>query len=148
VYNNFNTGTRGIPGNDDSGAMASLLVFHLLGLYPVQSSTQLLLSVPFVSSYTIKHTLPSGRTSTRISVLNFDKTTLKATPPAGSNMYIQSVTVNGTKRPSVCWIGWGDVVGGGEVVIEVGPKALPGGCSVNGAGDNQRPGSLETGGFD
>lgn len=29
-----NVAAQGLPGNDDAGAMASLLVFHLLGLYP------------------------------------------------------------------------------------------------------------------
>ena len=29
----------GLPGNDDQAAMASLLSFHLLGLYPGQNTT-------------------------------------------------------------------------------------------------------------
>ncbi|TFK37101.1 glycosyl hydrolase family 92-domain-containing protein [Crucibulum laeve] len=143
VYKNFNTGIGGIPGNDDSGAMAALLAFHLLGLYPVPSSTQLLIGSPFLSAYTIRNPLLS--TSTKVTVHNFDKTTLVRTPPAGSRLYVQSVTVNGVLRGSVCWIEWGDIVGGGEVIIEVGADpATAKGC---GEGPSARPDSLEAGGF-
>ncbi|KAF9527225.1 glycosyl hydrolase family 92-domain-containing protein [Crepidotus variabilis] len=144
VYKNFNTGHSGIPGNDDSGAMGALLSFHLLGLYPVVSTNQLLISAPFFSSYTI--TNPLLGTSTTVRVVNFNKNTLTATPPAGSNIYVQSVTVKGVKRPGICWIEWENLVGGGEIVIELGPNPLAGGCSIDGT-DNQRPSSLETGGF-
>jgi putative alpha-1,2-mannosidase len=30
------TGVDGLPGNDDQAAMATLLGFHILGLYPGQ----------------------------------------------------------------------------------------------------------------
>ncbi|KAJ3514058.1 hypothetical protein NLJ89_g2591 [Agrocybe chaxingu] len=142
VYQNFNTGIRGIPGNDDSGAMASLLVFHLLGLYPVLASTQFLLSSPFLSSYTITNALRGTRT--RVSVNGFDSSTLLATPPSGSRLYVVGVQVNGVRRETVCWIGWDDLVGGGEIVIEVGEKPLEEGC---GTGAAARPASLEDGGF-
>ncbi|KAF8994041.1 glycosyl hydrolase family 92-domain-containing protein [Cyathus striatus] len=143
VYKNFNTGIGGIPGNDDSGAMAALLTFHLLGLYPVPSSTQLLIGSPFVSSYTIHNALFD--TSTTVTTRNFDSSTLVQIPPAGSRLYVQSVTVNGEVRGSICWIDWKDLVGGGEIVIEVGSDpAVAKGC---GEGEGARPDSLESGGF-
>ncbi|KIM80151.1 glycoside hydrolase family 92 protein [Piloderma croceum F 1598] len=43
--------------NDDSGAMAVLLVFHLLGLYPVPASKQLLIGPPFVCGYKLSNNL-------------------------------------------------------------------------------------------
>lgn len=124
--------------------MGALLSFHLLGLYPVISTNQLLVSVPFFSSYSIRN--PLLGTTTTVRVANFDKSTLAAVPPAGSNIYVQSVTVRGGKRAGICYIEWDDVVGGGEIVIELGPQPLAGGCSISGV-DNQRPSSLETGGF-
>ncbi|KAF4610046.1 hypothetical protein D9613_010665 [Agrocybe pediades] len=142
VYGNFNTGIRGIPGNDDSGAMAALLTFHLLGLYPVPASKQLLISSPFVSSYTIHNALFG--TETNVTVQGFDKATLTKTPPAGSSVHVQKVVVNGVERDTVCWIDFDDIVGGGEIVIEVGPNPRDVGC---GEGDAALPSSLEKGGF-
>lgn len=123
--------------------MAALLTFHLLGLYPVQSTTQLLIGSPFLSSYSIKN--PLFGTDTNVTVKNFDKSTLTMTPPAGSNIYVQSITINGVVQDSICWIDWSDVLGGGDIVIEVGPDAsIAKGCGI---GSNARPSSLEAGGF-
>jgi len=133
---------RRLPGNDDSGAMGALLIFHLLGLYPVPSSKQLLLGSPFFSSYTIRN--PLFGTSTTVKVNGFDKATLVASPPAGSRLYVQSVTINGVSHDSLCWISWDDIVGGGEIVLEVGPTVPSTGC---GTSSNALPSSLETGGF-
>ncbi|KZP26864.1 glycoside hydrolase family 92 protein [Athelia psychrophila] len=74
VFENFNTGIGGIPGNDDSGAMAALLTFHLLGLYPVPASRQLLIGSPFVSGYTLSNNY--FNTETKFTVVNFDNATL------------------------------------------------------------------------
>ncbi len=122
--------------------MAALLVFHLLGLYPVPASRQLLIGSPFVSSYTVHNEL--FNTSTTVTVQNFDATTLVATPPAGSRVYVQSVTVNGVQLDSICWIAWDDIVGGGEIVIAVGADPTSDGC---GSAADSRPSSLEQGGF-
>ncbi|KAF7313852.1 hypothetical protein HMN09_00542700 [Mycena chlorophos] len=143
VYENFNTGFSGIPGNDDSGAMAALLIFHLLGLYPVVATKQLLIGAPFLSGYSIYNDFLG--TTTTFKVLNFDKRTLQETPPAGSNIYVKSVTINGTPSKSLCWIDWDDVVGGGTIEIEMfndAGAAAAAGCLPGGL-----PDSLGTGGF-
>ncbi|KAF7324703.1 Glycoside hydrolase family 92 protein [Mycena kentingensis (nom. inval.)] len=142
VYNNFNTGFRGIPGNDDSGAMASLLIFHLLGMYPVPASKQLLVGAPFVSGFTLHNDFFD--TTTTFRVVNFDKNTLQATPPAGSNVFVKSITINGSPSASLCFLGFDNVVGGGEIVIEMfgdAQAAAAAGCA------GPLPDSLETGGF-
>ncbi|RDB26624.1 hypothetical protein Hypma_005541 [Hypsizygus marmoreus] len=144
VYKNFNTGIKGLPGNDDSGAMASLLAFHIMGLYPVAASTQLLIGSPFLSSYTIRNNFFT--TETKFTVNGFDNTTLTPAPPAGSKIFVKSVTVNG-KPGSLCWIDFYDVVGGGEVVIEVDGDASAAALRGCGEGANALPDSLETGGF-
>ncbi|KAG6890340.1 hypothetical protein C0992_002323 [Termitomyces sp. T32_za158] len=145
VFDNFNTGIRGIPGNDDSGAMASLLVFHLLGLYPVPASTQLLIGSPFLSSFTIHNDLFG--TSTNFTVLGFDPASLASAPPTGSKLFVKSVNVNG-KPGSLCWIDFFDVVGGGEVVIELdGDPTLAAQRGCGAAVSQPLPDSLETGGF-
>ncbi|KAJ3766792.1 glycosyl hydrolase family 92-domain-containing protein [Lentinula raphanica] len=142
VFTDFSTGIGGIPGNDDSAAMASLLTFHLLGLYPVQSTTQFLIGSPFVSSYTLFNEF--FNTTTTFTVSGFDPATLVASPPAGSRLYVKSVMVNGVEKGSVCVLDFADVVGGGEVVIEVDGDADA--AMVRGCGEGL-PDSLESGGF-
>lgn len=120
--------------------MGALLVFHLLGLYPIPSSTHLLLGAPFLSSYTL--TNAALGTSTIVRVEGFDAATLTANPPAGSRLFVQRVVVNGVQKAGVCWIEFGEVLGGGEVVITVGSEPRADGC-----GEGGLPESLGTGGF-
>lgn len=120
--------------------MAALLVFHLLGLYPVPSSTHLLLGSPFLSSYTLTNAVLG--TTTTVRVENFDPETLTLEPPAGSRLYVQSVSVRGMVREGICWVEVGDMFGGGEVVITVGAEPRSDGC-----GDGGVPESLSMGGF-
>ncbi|KAL4260361.1 Peptide-N(4)-(N-acetyl-beta-glucosaminyl)asparagine amidase [Pleurotus pulmonarius] len=145
VFKNFNTGIGGIPGNDDSGAMAALLAFHLLGLYPVPSSKQLLIGSPFLSSFTLSNNV--FNTKTHFIVRNFDKTTLTGAPPANSRVFVKSVTINGKASESVCWINFDDVVGGGEIEIEVDSDANAAAAAGCGPSPNALPDSLESGGF-
>ncbi|KXN82944.1 hypothetical protein AN958_02027 [Leucoagaricus sp. SymC.cos] len=135
-----------IPGNDDSGAMAALLSFHLLGLYPVPSTTQLLIGSPFLSSYTLTTSVTPAQTfSTTVRVANFDPQTLVQSPSNGTNLYVQSVAVDGVVSKSRCWIDFWVLLKSKEVVIEVGQD--PGvdvGC---GSEAEAVPFSLESGGF-
>jgi len=135
---------RKLPGNDDSGAMAALLVFHLLGLYPVPSSTQLLIGSPFLSSYTLKNDF--FKTSTKVTVNGFDKTTLTAQPSNLSRLYVEEVKINGVKSQTRCWIDFNDLVGESsniEITVTSNLTAALG-C---GDGKNALPDSLATGGF-
>jgi putative alpha-1,2-mannosidase len=121
--------------------MASLLVFHILGLYPVPASTQFLIGSPLVSSYTLRNDFLG--TSTTVRVDGFDTTSLSTTAPLSSRMYVQSVSIGGSERKSTCWIDFKDLVGGKEVVIVVGATALKS-C---GEGKESLPDSLSNGGF-
>lgn len=133
-----------IPGNDDSGAMAALLVFHILGLYPVPASKQLLLGSPLLSSFSLKNDLLG--TTTQFTVKNFDPRSVQQTPPTDQDirLYVSEVTVNGQKAESLCWLSWDDVVGGGTIEITVDSDAAVAekrGC------DGSLPDSLATGGL-
>ncbi|THU85126.1 hypothetical protein K435DRAFT_764443 [Dendrothele bispora CBS 962.96] len=143
VFRNFNTGIGGIPGNDDSGAMAALLTFHLLGLYPVSASNQLLIGSPFVSSFSLTNNFLG--TTTKFTVNGFDEATVTGTPPNGSRLFVKSVTINGVESPSLCVIDFNDVIGGGDIVIEVDGDAEA--AQTRGCGAGGLPDSLETGGF-
>jgi putative alpha-1,2-mannosidase len=124
--------------------MAALLVFHILGLYPVPASKQLLLGSPLLSSFTIKNDLFG--TSTRFIVKNFDSRSIQQSPSLNEDirMFVSRVTVNGTPTDSICWLSWDDVVGGGEIEITVdwdAAAAQERGCA------GSLPDSLATGGF-
>ncbi|KAF8652899.1 hypothetical protein AX16_004087 [Volvariella volvacea WC 439] len=145
VYKNFNTGIGGIPGNDDSGAMASLLVFHLMGLYPIISTRQFLVGSPFLSSFTLYNNL--FNTSTKFTVSGFDKNTLVQSPATGNRLFVNRITVDGKPLPSLCWIDFDDVVGGKDVVIKVDGDQQAAAARGCGDGPSALPSSLETGGF-
>jgi putative alpha-1,2-mannosidase len=122
--------------------MAALLIFHILGLYPVPSSNQLLIGSPMVSAYTLTNNF--FNTSTTVTVKNFDSRTVALSPPAGSNVYVQNVIINGKASDTICWVTFEDLTRGGEIVIVVGPDVPETGCGV---GPNALPDSLESGGF-
>ncbi|OBZ71008.1 hypothetical protein A0H81_09134 [Grifola frondosa] len=141
VFTNFDITPAGLPGNDDQAAMATLLVFHLLGLYPVPSTTQFLILSPFTPQYTIHNSYLN--VSTTITTKNFDARSVQKTIPKGVAAYVKSVTVNGQVSPSKCHFDFYDVFRlGGEVVIEVtSDKNAVDDCGAS------VPESLSTGGF-
>lgn len=131
----------GLPGNDDQAAMASLLSFHLLGLYPVPSTTQLLILSPFTPKYTIHNSFLN--VSTTVTVANFSSESVQRIIPAGVPAYVESVTVNGKPSASRCHFDFYDVFRlGGDVVISLT-------ADKNAADDcaGSVPESISTGGF-
>ncbi|KAH6906323.1 glycosyl hydrolase [Coprinopsis sp. MPI-PUGE-AT-0042] len=99
VFQNFGIGVDGLPGNDDQAAMATLLAFHILGLYPVPSSTQYLILSPMVPKYTIHNEFLGVNTTVR--VVNYDAKSVAEKIPKGASAYVKDVTVlshNGSVR--------------------------------------------------
>ena len=155
------TAPEGLPGNDDQAAMASLLVFHLLGLYPgrrffvlfvihsdsdeaslaVPSTTQLLVLSPFVPQYTIHNSYMNA--STTVTVKNYDVKSVQKTIPVGASAYVKNVIINGKPTASRCHFDFYDTFRlGGEIVIELtAVKALADNCA------GSVPESISTGGF-
>ncbi|KAJ3818967.1 glycoside hydrolase family 92 protein [Lentinula raphanica] len=118
VFENFDITPAGLPGNDDQAAMASVLTFHLLGLYPVPGTSQFLILSPFTPKYTIHNTYLN--TSTTVTTQGFDPKSLNATIPDGAAAYVKNVTLNGVELSTKCHFDFYDVFRvGGEVVIEV-----------------------------
>ncbi|PCH01461.1 Alpha-1,2-mannosidase, putative [Penicillium occitanis (nom. inval.)] len=94
IPSSFNTSESGLPGNDDSGAMASFSIFSQMGLFPVAGQNVYLISSPFFESVNITH--PETKKTATIRVKNFD--------PTYTDIYIMNATLNGetyTKN----WIG-------------------------------------------
>ncbi|KAJ7105408.1 glycoside hydrolase family 92 protein [Mycena crocata] len=141
VFENFDITAAGLPGNDDQAAMASLLSFHLLGLYPVPSTTQYLILSPFTPKYTI-HNSYLG-VSTTVTTVGFDSHSVQRVIPPGTVAYVANVTVNGVPSASRCHFDFFDVFRvGGNVTIELtADKAAADDCL------GALPESLSTGGF-
>ena len=59
ISDNYDETPDGLPGNDDSGAMSSWLVFNMMGIYPVAGQNLYLVGSPMIPSYTIH--LPNGK---------------------------------------------------------------------------------------
>lgn len=59
VHDNYDDTPNGLPGNDDSGAMSSWLVFNMMGIYPVAGQNLYLIGSPMIPAYTIH--LPNGK---------------------------------------------------------------------------------------
>ena len=87
ITENFNDTPHGLPGNDDSGAMSSWLVFHYMGLYPNAGTDYYLLHAPLLPSTTIH--LSNGKDFTIVAPRLSDK-----------RRYVQSVKLNGVDFPS------------------------------------------------
>lgn len=50
----YNDSPKGLPGNDDSGAMSSWLAFHMIGLYPNAGTDEYIIHAPMVECCKIK----------------------------------------------------------------------------------------------
>jgi len=59
IRDNYDDTPDGLPGNDDSGAMSSWLVFHMMGFYPNAGQNQYIVTAPLIPEYTIH--LSNGR---------------------------------------------------------------------------------------
>ncbi|KAI0044234.1 glycoside hydrolase family 92 protein [Auriscalpium vulgare] len=141
VFSNFDITPAGLPGNDDQAAMATVLSFHLLGLYPVPGTTELLVLSPFTPKYTIHNDYLN--TSTTVTVVGFDPKSVNGTIPNGAAAYVKSVSVNNQTLASRCHFDFYDTFRiGADVVIEVTSNMT----DVNDCGASV-PQSLSTGGF-
>jgi predicted alpha-1,2-mannosidase len=103
------TDTRaGIPGNDDSGAMSSWLIFSTLGIFPVAGQDIYLISTPSIPDATLS--LGNGK-KLRILAKNLDAN--------GLNRYVQSATLNGTDLPNT-WFRHAQIEAGATLVLTMG----------------------------
>lgn len=103
------TDTRaGIPGNDDSGAMSSWLIFSTLGVFPVAGQDVYLIGTPSIPDASLS--LGNGK-SFRIVAKNLD--------PNGLNRYVQSATLNGVDLPNA-WFRHAQIKDGATLILTMG----------------------------
>ena len=101
----FTASRAGIPGNDDSGAMSSWMLFQTIGFYPDAGQDFYLIGSPSLPDTTIR--LGNGK-RLRIVVRNLD--------PGRLNHYIASATLNGTPWTKN-WFRQSDIANGGTWVF-------------------------------
>jgi len=100
----------GVPGDEDGGGMTSFVVFSYMGFYPV---------TPGMPVYNIGSPMFS---KVKLDLGNGKFFEVEAINNSAENKYIQSATLNG-KSWSRPWFSHSDLISGGKLVLQMGPKA-------------------------
>jgi len=104
----YHTGPDGLPGNDDSGAMGSFLVFNQMGFFPVAAQNFYLIGSPIFPRSSIN--LGNGKTFSIV-----------AEHCSPKNVYIARATWNG--RPyERSWFTHDQLMAGGELRLTMTDK--------------------------
>ncbi|KAF2872577.1 alpha-1,2-mannosidase family protein-like protein [Massariosphaeria phaeospora] len=111
IPSRFNSSYAGLPGNDDSGAMASFTMFASIGLFPNPGQNVYFIIPPFFESVNITNQI-TNKTAT-VRNINFDK--------EYKNIYIQKATLNG-KAYTRNWIGHEFFTEGWTLELTLGDK--------------------------
>jgi putative alpha-1,2-mannosidase len=112
VAKKYKVTADGLPGNSDSGAMQTWLIWNMIGLYPIAGQTTFLIHSPWFEHMSI-------------DLGNEKKLVITKTGGSGNDetdFYVQSLTVNG-KKWTKNWLAWDDVfVTGGTMEFVVGSE--------------------------
>ncbi len=105
----YSSAPDGYPGDEDNGQTSAWYVFSALGFYPVASATgQYAIGSPLFQ--TVILTMPNGKTLT-----------IEAKNNSAENVYIQSVSLNGTPHAKT-WLTHDALSQGGRLTFAMGPK--------------------------
>jgi predicted alpha-1,2-mannosidase len=104
----YNDTRSGLPGNDDSGAMSSLFVFHCLGFFPNAGQDVYLISSPAFDRAVVR--MENGR---EVAII--------AHGVSRENIYIQSATLNGQPLDRA-WFRHAEIRQGATLEFQMGPK--------------------------
>lgn len=105
IAENYNDSPKGLPGNDDSGAMSSWLAFHMTGIYPNAGQDYYLIHTPLLKSSTYR--MDNGKTFC-----------IKANNLSNKNKFIKSALLNGKPYPYSS-ITHSDIMKGGILELEM-----------------------------
>lgn len=108
IARSYGDGPKGLPGNDDSGAMSSWLAFHIMGIYPNAGQDYYLVNSPLVSR-TVLRPRPG---------VEF---VIEAEGLSERNRYIVAATLNGRPYP-YSTLRHADIVKGGRLMLKMGSK--------------------------
>ena len=126
----FNETIEGLPGDDDSGAMASFVALAMIGLFPNAGQNVYLIIPPFFPSWTI--TNPQTGKKAIVRCQNFD---------GANNIYVQNATRDGAPWTR-SWIQHDFFTDGGTLELVLGSEE-----SDWGTADEDLPPSASTGGM-
>lgn len=108
VGKEFKPGRKGLPGQDDSGALSSWFLWALSGIYPVAGQDYYLICSPYFDE--VSFALESGKTFN-----------IQAINPSSANHYVQSATWNG-QTLNKAWISHSELNKGGVLKLIMGSK--------------------------
>jgi len=108
IEENYNDSPTGLPGNDDSGAMSSWLMFNLAGIYPNAGHDYYIIHSPLLRSTTFS--VGEGKTFSIV-----------ADNLSDTNRHIIAATLNG-KPYNLSTLRHSDIISGGELRLKMGPK--------------------------
>ncbi len=105
ISQQFNPGRRGIPGQDDSGAMSSWFIFSSMGFFPVAGQDVYLIGSPVFDEISIN--VGKGK----IFILTAMNLTTK-------NIFIKSAVLNG-KKLNRSWFTHAELINGGTLELNM-----------------------------
>ncbi|HEX4031520.1 MAG TPA: GH92 family glycosyl hydrolase [Terracidiphilus sp.] len=110
IAQSFHAGRKGLPGNDDSGAMSSWYAFGEMGIFPNAGQDIYLIGSPAYPQTTLH--LARGR-----------QFVIEARNLSPGNIYVTAATLNG-KPLDRAWLRHNEIVAGGRLVLTM--AAAPG----------------------
>lgn len=102
----FALGRGGLPGNDDSGALSSCLVWNMTGLFPVAGQPVFLIGSPTFKEVTM--------------TINKHQFTIRTMNNSEKNIYVKTASLNG-KSLDRAYITIDELLEGGELVLWMSP---------------------------
>jgi predicted alpha-1,2-mannosidase len=103
IAKSYHAGPKGLPGNDDSGAMSSWFAFGQIGIYPNAGQDVYLIGSPAYPRTTLH--LADGKDFV-----------IEATNVSASNLYVVSAELNG-KPLDRAWLRHAEIAAGGHLVL-------------------------------
>jgi predicted alpha-1,2-mannosidase len=110
IAESYHAGRRGLPGNDDSGAMSSWFAFGQIGIFPDAGQDLYLIGSPAFSETTLH--LAGGRDFV-----------IEARNVSPENIYVTAATLNG-KPLNRSWLRHREIIAGGRLVLTM--SKIPG----------------------
>jgi predicted alpha-1,2-mannosidase len=108
VAKNFHAGRKGLPGNDDSGAMSSWFAFGQMGIFPNAGQDVYLIGSPAFAE-------------TKLHLAEGKDFTIEAKNVLSENKYVVAAKLNG-KPLERAWLRHAEIAAGGRLELTMGSK--------------------------
>ena len=108
IAESYHAGTKGLPGNDDSGAMSSWFLFGQIGIFPNAGQDIYVIGSPAFPE-------------TAIHLAGGKDFSIEARGVSPDNIYVTAATLNG-KPLNRSWLHHSEIVNGGRLVLTMSPS--------------------------